>query len=106
MKKYLLIVLLASMLAGCNYEFKKKGEVEKVTTVHMDVGKFQVVGGIDYEHSGRVVFTEIGGMEISSHISRCVIVTAVPKPAPPQVKASVKAPVQTPGKIPEKKPKK
>ena len=105
MKKVLCIVLLASLFIGCGYEIKPKGEVEKVTTVHiMDVGNFQVVGEVTYLGYGTIEFTEKGGMEITTHIQRCVIVEAVPKPTPPQP-PQVKAPAQKPKKIPEKETK-
>lgn len=104
MKKYLLVLLVASMFAGCGYELNKKGEAKRITTVHMDVGKFQVVGDVEYKHNGRVEFTEIGGMEITTHISKCVIVENVPQPAIPQVNPP--APPETPQEVPEEKPDK
>ncbi len=105
MRKLAFILLLSVLFIGCGHEWVPKEK--KTQTVHiLEIGSFNVKGEIDYEHSGRVEFTDITGMTITTHISRCVIVEASIQPKPPQVQQPVKAPVAKPAvkKVPPKVP--
>ena len=106
MKKVLFILFVAFLFVGCGYSWEKT-EKDTQTVYIMEVGNFTVKGEVEYKSNGRVEFADMSGRIISTHISKCVIVSTpfapkaplIPRPVQaPAKKDTVKKPVKTPNK--------
>lgn len=111
MKKVLFILFVASLFVGCKGYKWQKAEKDTQTVHILDIANFAVKGEVDYDSGGIIEFTDMSGRLITTHISKCVVVStpfapkAPPIPRPVQVptkKDTVKQSVKTPKKVPNK----
>lgn len=106
MKKIIIFLVAVTVFTGCKMFGYKKVDEQRESTVHIiDAGSFNVKGEIEYHKGGRIDFTDQLNRDITTHITRCVIVDATnAKPIPQQPTAPTQKAQAPP--TPKKEPKK